>query len=259
MCVCVWIPVGLTIDDETIEKCWKANDDGAGLMWSDGKKLHLSKGFMELRGFIDAFRHAETQDVATGIALHFRIGTHGAKDHTMTHPFWVREGKTAIIHNGILSCVDVPDNSQHSDTAIFAEKVLSKLPERWFDDHDLVEFVTSAIGYSNKLLCMHADGTMDAIGEWSEHPSDSGIWYSNLLWNRVEYYYKDRFCDRLFEYSKDDKEEFDSTIEYCQFCNSTFSITDEEVDFILKEDCDILCPDCRKRHGIYYRTSLLNR
>lgn len=81
MCIIVYKPAGFGLPNtETLRICWENNPHGAGLMWADGEKVHVRKGYMSWDAFKDALDEAtDSMDViSTPMALHFRIATHGA-------------------------------------------------------------------------------------------------------------------------------------------------------------------------------------
>lgn len=80
MCIIVYKPAGIELPSrETLRECWDNNPHGAGLMWADGERVNLQKGYMSWEDFEAALDEVTKGiDVAsTPMALHFRIATHG--------------------------------------------------------------------------------------------------------------------------------------------------------------------------------------
>ena len=77
MCVIVHKERGKDLpSDEVIEKCFKKNPDGSGiLLHREGTKLvEIHKGFMKLDDFKTAFRELNVRK-EDDLVLHFRIAT----------------------------------------------------------------------------------------------------------------------------------------------------------------------------------------
>ena len=55
MCVIVHVPPTVEISKNTLEKCWKANPNGAGLMYATRGALVVRKGMMVFKDFYDEF------------------------------------------------------------------------------------------------------------------------------------------------------------------------------------------------------------
>ncbi len=190
MCIMLVVPKGVALpSDAILSQCWTRNDDGAGYMYAKNGRLHIGKGYMTLAPFLEAV-HALPSDVDR--VLHFRIGTTGAKDGSMTHPHLVSpapdytdasypmqvQGEVAICHNGILSGLIVPPGSKRSDTAIFADDVLADLPAKWWEHPGTHWLIEAWMGTHNKIVVLTAAGQLYILhakqGTW-----EAGVWYSN--------------------------------------------------------------------------------
>jgi len=185
MCIIAYKPKGSSIRKRTIKNCWQANPDSGGFMFAYDNKLNIIKGFTSFRSFYRNFRLCERRyDV--GFVLHFRIATHGKINKENCHPFFVNKD-LGFAHNGIFQCV--PENKNKSDTRIFCETVLQKLPKDFLikkEYHILLESVAKE--QNSKIAFLTNKGTCyifnESAGEWS-----NGCWYSNdgfMRWESVE-------------------------------------------------------------------------
>lgn len=180
MCVMIYRPRNVIIGNDVLSKCWTANDDGAGIMWSDGRKLHISKGHMTFGSMCDAI-DAVSKNV--DLYVHMRIATSGGIRPEMTHPFAV--GKhLAIAHNGIISGIG---NEKESDTAVLA-RVMSGLTHDSYKMEEVLDLI-DALLQGSRLAILHSDGSSNRLGEWHKY---GDLEFSNMLWNRTTYYYGNR-------------------------------------------------------------------
>lgn len=182
MCVAIYKPIGLELDRETLKNCFITNPDGCGFSYIEEEtgEIRIQK-FMELAPFLTAYEEKQTRYLNTSpFLVHFRIKTHGQKDLDNCHPFLI-DSEHVFIHNGVIRNVpDCPDKKK-SDTRMFKELFLRKLPAGWFGNtavHDLIE---EYIGSFSKLAIMNREGVVELYneskGSWKE-----GVWFSNLLW-----------------------------------------------------------------------------
>lgn len=175
MCIIVHRPKEATFPSlETLHRCWETNADGAGLMYANGNRLFVVKGFMTFESFMDAVKTIPDGVPAT---LHFRIGTHGGKTAENTHPWIVveKEGvpKVAMVHNGMIHGYG---DREYSDSRDFAETLAPfGIHGPWNDS--LKRLIDGVIG-SNKLVFMRSDGETIIYNE-TLGIKDGGCWYSN--------------------------------------------------------------------------------
>ena len=120
MCIIVYKPKGASLPSkDTLRTCWENNPHGAGIMWADGSNVRIQKGFMSWDAFDRALDEVTSKldVVATPMALHFRIATHGAVKPGCCHPFAVKDSyermrqthisaDVGFMHNGTLSGLD---------------------------------------------------------------------------------------------------------------------------------------------------------
>jgi hypothetical protein len=146
------------------------NNDGIGIMSRLGVVRFVGKKQLK-----KARRYVRLQLAPEGIeyAIHFRFATHGDVSLANTHPFVLPDGKSYMMHNGVISWCGY--DAVRSDTGVFSD-LLDDYPGQANEAY--LKQLGNIIGYGNKLCIMNADGTFslvnDDAGLW-----DNGIWYSN--------------------------------------------------------------------------------
>lgn len=191
MCVICAKPAGVPMpDDSTIRTMWANNPDGAGLMWADGKAVHISKGLMTLDDLYKALKSiaSRTNLDAVPVVLHFRIATHGGVNKACTHPFplsakaadLTRTKTTCgvgIAHNGIIH--SVTPRKGWSDTMEYIAARLVPLADK-VPDWYTVESIREIIGGDthSRLAVLDKSGALELIGlDWVR--AEDGCNYSN--------------------------------------------------------------------------------
>lgn len=188
MCIIVYKPHSIEVGLDLLEDCWSVNRDGAGLMFAEDGKLKVAKGFMKWRDFKKYFKKfGKDRMTALPMTFHFRIATHGSVGPANCHPFLIHDG-LGFAHNGIISEVNIPKESDISDTEAFAQQYLASL------NHSLVGGLTinhlaapNRYGGTpiNKLLGRFIGGSklmfMDATGDTAIVNESSGVW-ENEIW-----------------------------------------------------------------------------
>lgn len=183
MCIAIYKPKDKIIPKDVLETCWNVNDDGAGFMYAENKKLHIKKGYMDFESFYNEYKEHQHKNAV----IHFRITTHGETNEDNTHPFVVGDN-LAFVHNGIISAVSTADNTKFSDTYHFNKKILNKLymsDNRFIKKQHFKDLIKEYVGYS-KLVFMDNKGRVTIINEASG-TWDDGVWYSNGSYKRTQY------------------------------------------------------------------------
>ena len=181
MCVIAHVPAGKALLKEQVEKMWKQNPDGGGFAYLNNQDEWIIRKFMKFDEWWRAYSGTQPNFKHRDFMVHFRIATHGYVDLDNTHPFVV-DDHTIMAHNGVIGCVqDYKDG--RSDTRVFVEETLPKLPKGWLDIPELRWLVED--GSNSKLLFYTKDPDLSSKvyildekgGTWEEE-----IWYSNLYW-----------------------------------------------------------------------------
>jgi len=163
----------MTFDE--FENCWRRNPDGAGMLFSAGNELHTIKELDSVEAFFQTYEYIMgCGEVKGSVAIHFRYATHGASTEKNCHPFMINSDM-GFIHNGIIH--SVPDVAGMSDTRVFNEKVLKKLPRGFQNDREIMEAIEEYIGWS-KLVFVSRMGEFAIANEKSGHWANHS-WYSN--------------------------------------------------------------------------------
>jgi predicted glutamine amidotransferase len=175
MCIAIVKTKHGRITDKQLSNCFDNNKHGAGLAYTINNELYVVKGIFNKKEFIDSVREAE--QVADGAMLiHCRIATSGLVDADNCHPHVVHDN-CVMIHNGILD-IDVPRDSDKSDTVIFIDGILRQLPKNFMFKQYFIDLLAFAIGDYNKLCFLNSNGKFaivnEDVGEWVD-----GVWYSN--------------------------------------------------------------------------------
>lgn len=199
MCIILYHKPGARVSDEVLATCWKNNPDGGGLMWADGGRVHVSKGYMTLPDFIRAYRDIPER---APMVAHMRIGTSGGYGPEVTHPYPITgdldalhaldvECREGIAHNGVLPYPS-DDKRGISDTVAFIMGEVAPL-ERSRRVRRAGGIVRSkyAIGKlkadseGSRLAILSADGAIKLTGAGWQGVT-RGVQASNDSWREVK-------------------------------------------------------------------------
>lgn len=238
MCIIAYKPAGVSIDKKTLRNCFDSNPDGAGYMFPCEGKVLINKGFWTFKDFFAAWEKTlKIHGSDLPVVFHFRIATHGVIDKRNCHPHRITKD-LAFVHNGILSCVNVPLRSPVSDTIIYRDKYLRRLKAESIYSTKAIEKIGQHIGNHNKFVFLNGHGhaaiANEEAGIWS-----GNVWYSNTSFKprRSDFYYstvvdyEDDFCDYCGK-SLDDKDE--KLIGLCWNCAAL-----DTWQMSAYDDCDI--------------------
>jgi hypothetical protein len=169
--------------DEVLQQMWSRNPDGAGIAYPDvNGGISVVKGLMKFADFRAAMQpllDLPAKDIF--YMLHFRIGTHGSKDEANTHPFWVKDGKVAMAHNGILPYQKLVEYGKgRSDTSAFTEDILTKLPDGWYMERPWQHLVEEYMGGGNKVAVIEPRGVVLLNKSGWYEDKETGLIYSNM-------------------------------------------------------------------------------
>lgn len=179
MCIAIYHDAGCVLTQSEVDNSWRSNPDGGGFTFFDNDgRLRIQK-YMEKHEFERGYDIATDKYPESPFAVHFRIATHGGVNIDNCHPFRVDDGMT-LIHNGIIPVLMEKDEPR-SDTRVFCDEYLNRLPDGWIDDKYLFDMVEEYIGAS-KLVVLSNNSDYPAYifnerqGHWSH---DNKFWYSN--------------------------------------------------------------------------------
>jgi len=221
MCIIVYKPLNVAFPKkETLEECFKRNDDGAGYMYTFNNKVHIRKGFDNFKSFYNSLQKSiKVTGTDVPYVMHFRISTqaHGRKD--CTHPFPLSSKmddlrclsascNIGIAHNGIISLTSsspyhygFKEVITYSDTMLFITDYLSLIikNKNYYKDKNKLTLIERLV--ESKLAILDSDGHCELIGNFIE---DNGIYYSNSSY--VPYVPKYNVIDNSkYKYSYDSK------------------------------------------------------
>lgn len=186
MCLIVHRPKDSQIERSVIDNAYRSNDDGFGLMYTDGSgKVTVVKGLYNQEQIHNIWKHHEKYD----FAVHFRMATHGEISPDNSHPYQLsskeKHGRDMwLMHNGVLSNMRSIRGRGRSDTGEFVEDYLGPVLQRdpgLIDDPEFRNLVSTAIGSYNKLLVMDGEGKVFIFNEKSG-VADQGGWFSNSMY-----------------------------------------------------------------------------
>lgn len=181
MCIAIVKLPEANIPEEHLRSSWIANPDGAGFAYVHEGKVQISKGFMALKDFLDAYTQAVATYSTSTFLVHFRIRSMGDKDPNNTHPYVCDSG--AMIHNGTISGTGADYGKGPSDTAKFVERYNKDLTLDFLTENS--SEINTALGH-NKLAFLFHDGQhyiANAAHGWWE----GGVWYSNRSYMPSKY------------------------------------------------------------------------
>ncbi len=184
MCIAIMNPSTVTLKKKTIRTCWDNNYNGAGMLYinSTTNKLETFKEMTSFDRYYKAYQDIRKAHPKSKVILHFRIATHGIVNEDNCHPFMVSDN-LGFVHNGIIQ--QAPHSQLYSDTYMFNESYLKKLPDDFISNPIINELIAEFIGYS-KLVFLDADNNHTIINE-QDGVWDAGCWFSNRSYMPTNY------------------------------------------------------------------------
>jgi hypothetical protein len=179
MCVIIHQPAKAHLDKDEAKIAWNKNPDGGGFAFiGDTGELIVEK-HMDFPTWWKQFENARSWFPRRDFLIHMRIATHGTKDLFNVHPFQVDE-HTVMAHNGIIH--GVPDyHDGRSDTRVFVDEVLPRLPVTWLDEPYITTMVEKWLGWS-KLMFLTNNPLLKKnvyILNESDGKEHNKMWWSN--------------------------------------------------------------------------------
>lgn len=217
MCIIAYKPAGKTIDKQTLDACFSNNPDGAGFMFPCEGRVLIRKGYFTFGDFWAAWEKThKIYGDNLPVVFHFRIATAGKIDKTNCHPHRITQD-LAFVHNGILTCVNVPKKSKISDTILYRDVYLRKMSGLSLHEKTLFKIMGKHIGTHNKFVFMNGKGKVafanEKSGVW-----DRGVWYSNTS-------YTPRIT--VGDYKTSD---WWNDYHYCEFCGKDLDTPEERTE-----------------------------
>lgn len=222
MCIIAAKPAGVAMPSrDTIRTMWDGNRDGAGLMYLEGGKVTIEKGFMTYKSFAKKLDQLEKRlDLTrTPVVMHFRITTHGGTKPENCHPFPITDSIGAlkkltsrtdigVAHNGIIHIIP---RSGISDTMEYIASQLAPLKRalpRFYENKNAMLLVKNAV--DSKMAFLTKEGNIYTVGDFV---TDNGVLYSNRSYIKSSLRYRDLGSWNCYADFEDDWGDFQG-IEY---------------------------------------------
>lgn len=199
MCIIMVKEKGVEFPEKKVfENMWENNPHGAGIAVAINGMVHIEKGFLSKKAFIDALEQMRGYEKNIGLILHFRIATHGGINAECTHPFPITRDVSAlqslqvktnlaVAHNGIINIPTPRDKV--SDTMEYISNVLATMGDKnpeFFKNKKTLKRIEKGINGS-RMAFLDANGDIYRVGKWEE---EKGIYYSNWTyedWGMYDY------------------------------------------------------------------------
>lgn len=177
MCIIIWKPADKEVPRWRLDASMQQNDDGWGLMWHEGGRVHTVKSTV----MADFWKHYDRVKHRS-VAIHFRWRTHGAINNDQAHPYQIldydQDGMDLwLMHNGVIP-IETPDPTK-SDTWTWIHtyvRPLLKSDLGLYHDDEFWKFVGADVAGS-RLMFLDDEGKFQYVGKWEEI---DGCLYSNL-------------------------------------------------------------------------------
>ena len=176
MCTACVFPKGTNFTEDEFDSCWMSNLDGGGFVYLNENEefvIHKALKLDELKTLWK--EHHDKHGKYSPFLLHFRAASQGEVTLENCHPF-LPNPKTALIHNGTI--YKVPSTKEKSDTRVFSEEFLSKLPHNFLANKSIMTMMDDFLGKSNKIAFLSSDGkfSITNLTDWKLH---NGVHFSN--------------------------------------------------------------------------------
>tara|TARA_R110000796_G_scaffold31510_2_gene83479 strand:- start:1877 stop:2608 length:732 start_codon:yes stop_codon:yes gene_type:complete len=186
MCLLILNQTSL-ISKKHLKNSWENNSHGGGISYvktdkrSKTNELVISK-YTEFEDFYDSYRDAR-QSTNMPMILHFRISSSGARGYDNIHPFFVRDGKVAMGHNGTIHSLG---DDEVSDSRQLAQIIGTfKGNSIYMLNHSGLNQLINAVISSSKLVFIDAQGNFKIFNEHIGHWTANGDWMSNDSYKKL--------------------------------------------------------------------------
>lgn len=172
MCLLIVKPPNVSIPDEHLIEGAAWNSHGSGISFVKEGKIYIRKSPTWGAGQIikDVKRFHDCP-----MLIHFRLATHGSRNHENTHPFMLPGEEWVAAHNGVIT--GIKTKADESDTRAFLRQCIYNYQEN-IKKPDFRKALENVIGSYNKLAFLNRAGEHFILNEKSGHWKD-GAWYSN--------------------------------------------------------------------------------
>ena len=242
MCIAILVKEGASVPMEYLIEGQRMNPDGCGLGWVENEQLWYYKT-MDFNDWLEMYNNLIERCGNIQMLIHFRITSKGATTTEMCHPFIIDDDHI-LIHNGTISSINkaLLVNGR-SDTAVFAEEILSKLDKGWENNPTMIHILEEYIGYS-KVVIMDRFNNITFLNERSGHWLDD-VWYSNKsyipvvkMFKKSDNYAFDNYDEWYTGYNKVAMN-IKTRYEQCSSCKKTYDYL--EMKWLDKK---LLCKKC---------------
>lgn len=172
------------ISKTQLKNAWENNSHGCGMSYKYDNEVIIQK-YESFEMFYPDYVEAR-EDVSTPILLHFRIASSGGRGFDNVHPFYVRENKLSMGHNGTIRTLgdDTMSDSRHLAQILstFKGNTVKML------EHSGISQMIKAVIGSSKLAFIDAQGGYKIINEHLGHWTANGDWMSNDSYKAVRSY-----------------------------------------------------------------------
>lgn len=269
MCIAILNTFG-TLPQSHIRNSFDNNPDGCGLAWIENGKIQTYRTMKDIDKFISVYKEIRTWNEYP-ILLHFRIGTHGRKDLTNVHPFFINSD-LVMIHNGI---VDTPIIDETKSDTYHLSLFLSRLEtyQNLVDTKSLeFGFAETLSGNYSKLVFMNSEGRYSIVNEDLGHWNGND-WYSNNTYKTCDYFdiggksvkksgqklsylsnwYDDIYSDYYTDTTEDNLEDELNLQDFCEYYQLDLdNVCTEGIDWNEEDTWDII--NWTNFEGTYYYT-----
>lgn len=190
MCVIVYKPKGVVLEESVLRQCFTSNNDGGGFAYTTPEGgVIVEKGFFAFKPMYKKLQKLMDLEMV----IHFRIMSQGEINVKNCHPFRFQSQSFpqytwALAHNGTLPW---RSTKEQSDTSCFVEDLLSVHLSRdpyFLDSPTGFVFLERLIGDRNKFVIMRHDSedneTKCYIVNKKAGDDAHGCWFSNLSYRK---------------------------------------------------------------------------
>ena len=194
--------------DEILSRQFDNNPDGCGYMFTDATGVHIRKGFMTIKDFLDDY-HSIIKRIGdkAPMVFHFRISTQCGVTPKFTHPFPYTIGdntlisspyvqcKLGVVHNGIIHLTS-KTTTDYSDTSKFVTDYLPLIIKNniydFYKDPKTILLIQRLIDGS-RMCFLDSKGHATLIGNFIEDKT-TGLMFSNSTYNTTKYTFYSSDC-----------------------------------------------------------------